>query len=281
MTDIRIANTELEQSIYRAELNEKRSRWFVLMMAALPLAVGAIWLLYSSTQVEVWRSQVSAAHRHEAERGKREAELKQRAEDAEKLRAEAEEREKTVRAEAASAKKQIAETNEILGNVRGEVDSLVIVINDLRTAQWRANLLSNSGATEAKIMEARAKLGSGLTSIETQLDRAMPGIERRSRVYLHLASESQRDLGEEIKKELIAAGFDVPAVSVEVRRVNDNEVRYFRKTEDALIAKKIAEVVETVPGVGDVELDYSSDPDSAGVGDRYQVWLTRWAKLDR
>jgi DNA repair exonuclease SbcCD ATPase subunit len=272
------ANTELEQSLYKAVAKAKDSRQRATLAVLVPVLLGLAWLGYSVYEVRKWHSRAATIEQREAAFQQREAQAQARATDAESQRAAAEAQSKAAKDEESRVKTQIAETQKTLLELRASVDNLGTVVNDLTALRSRASLLSNSGALESQIVDVRGVLGRGLAGIEQQIDRALPGVERKPRVHIFIPDEEQRETAKRLKAALEEGGFDVPTIAKQIqRKIDTTEIRFFRNPKDKAEATQLADIVRKQPGIRDVRVSSVDDADNAGAGRKYQLWLGKAA----
>ncbi len=281
--DTPTVNTELEQALYKASAQERKSRNRALLAIIVPVLAACFWLAYSVFEVTRWQTRSRTIEKGEAALQQRESAANAKAAEAEAQRAAAEANAKTARDEEARAKNQMAENRKGLLKMRSEIASLEVVLNDLTGARSRASLLGNSGALESQILDIRNTLGRGFASFEQHLDAALPDVERKPRVYLFVSDEEQKETAKQLKTALEAAGFDVPAIAKQsIKKLDAPEVRYFRNAKDKAEAAQVAELVRKQLGLREPRVSFIDDADNAGGGGRrYQLWLSKAAAVPK
>ena len=90
MAALNTPNADLEQSLFKANLKEKRLRQRVMLIALVPAGIGALWLLYSIFEVTTWQTRAREIAAREAAALQHESEARQQVTDADAKRTAAE-----------------------------------------------------------------------------------------------------------------------------------------------------------------------------------------------
>ncbi len=277
MSQPNLPNADFDQSFSKASLREKKLRQSATFALVVPAVVGALWLIYSVSQVTTWVSRSHEIRQREAAVEQREKDAKRHVAEADQHRAEAEALAHTSQQKAAAAQQHADDVEQRLVKVRSEIGALGTLIPDFNSARAKAAKLMASEALETQLMEMRAAVGRTLGRMEQQIDTALPEAEQKTRVYIFLADESERDKAAALKTKLESARFDVPAVTKNTsRRIDGVEVRFFREQDKADAAQLAGLVDEQLALSGDKPI-YTSDSDFAAGGKKFQVWIGRTA----
>jgi len=272
-------NTDLEQALYRAALKEKKLRERVMLSVLLPALACGLWLLFSVYEVDTWRRRSGEIEKRDATIEQRQAEAERQAADAASQKGDADKHAQEAREQEKAAKDHADDVQQRLVKVREEIGGLGLLLTDLSSARLKVSRLNASEAAEAQLGGIRTTLGDSLGRIQEQIDSALSGTEQKSRVYLFIADDKQRELANDLKSQLESSGFDVAGIAKNSsRHVEATEVRYFREPQDKLEASQILSILEKEPGLAGAKAAYSSDSDYAKVGGNFQVWFGKASK---
>lgn len=94
----------------------------------------------------------------------------------------------------------------------------------------------------------------------------------QARIYFHIADEGQRDLAQRLADQVRESGFLMPGIEQRDNSPSANEIRFFRRAEEAE-ARYIAEILRTQDV--SVEVRYIPGYESSGTLRRrqYELWL--------
>jgi hypothetical protein len=269
-------NPDLEQSIFKTTLRETRLRQRAKLIAIVPIAIGAIWLLFSIFEIAAWQAHSREVEQREAEIQKRETEARQQVVFADEQRVAAEARAKMAQEQEKIAKDRTEDIENRLVGVRDEIGVLGTLLTDISSARFKASRLGASEPVEAQLVDIRKSLAGSLAKIEEAVDKGLPPEEQKSRVYLYLADDSQKAMAKELTASLEGAGYDVAAVETNRdRKVESTEVRYFHEPGDKTEAGKIQDIVEKHTGPSSAKLDYTKDSDFATGTRKFHVWFAK------
>ncbi len=274
MADQPTLNTDLEQSLYKTALREKTLRKRATMAILLPILAGGAWLLYSTLEIDQWRSYAQEIERREALVQKREAEAAKRVTDAEAHRKTAETRANTIEEQERVEKTRADNIQQGLVKVRDEIGAVGMLLTELSSARAKASKLMASEAVESQLADVRSALAKSLGRIEQVIDGALPPSEQKPRVFVFIPDEQQRATAVQLKADLEKNGFDVAGIAKSAGHKSDvTEVRYFREPADKADGARIAAMVQKQPGQSDCRISYSSDPDQVAGARKFHVWL--------
>lgn len=269
-----ITNTDLEQSIFKANLKELRLRRRVVLVALVPIALGALWLIYSLVVVTKWKARAREVEKRAAEIEQRETVARQNVADAHEKRVAAEARAQSAEDKEKAAKARADDVQQKLVKVRDEVGGLGTLLPEISAARSKASQLMASAAVETQLVEIRSSLGRTLGRIEQEIDKSLPASEQKPRVFFFVSDDSQRAAAKALTPILEGAGFDIAAVSRNPgRRIENTEVRYFRDPADRAEATRIQGFVAKQTGQTDCKISHSTDPDTASGSRKFQVWF--------
>lgn len=269
-------NADLEQSLFRANQKETRLRQRALLALLLPVAIGAVWLIYSSVVVTHLQSEAREVAAREAALEARETESKRQVADADARRTAAEALVKAAQDGESEAKARTAEIEQQLVKVREVIGPVGTLLSDITAAKTAASKLNASEIVETQLTGIRTRLGTALGRIEQEVDKGLPPTEQKPRVYLFITDEAQRSAAKALAPMLESAGYDVADISKSaIRRTEGTEVRYFRDPVDKPEAARILEMVAKQTGFTDAKVTKSTDPDQSLGSRRFQVWLSK------
>ena len=266
-------NADLEQSLFKANLKEMKLRQRVTLVALVPVAIGVLWLVFSLYYVTQWQARVQEVEEREAKTQQRENEARQQVVDANAKRTEAETRAETSLAQEKAAKDSAADAQRRLIKARAEIGNLAPLLSEITAAKGLAAKLNNSEGLEAELTEMRKILGRTVGKTESEIDKGLPEADRKSRVYLFVSDETQRDLAKSLLPTLAANGFDAVLAQNPGRRAEATEIRYFNEARDKAEAAKLQGLLVVQPALADCRLNPTTDPDHATGSRKFQVWL--------
>ena len=273
MAALNSPNADLEQSLFKANLKEMKLRQRVTLVALVPVAIGVLWLFFSLYYVTQWQARVQEVEEREAKTQQRENEARQQVVDANAKRTEAETRAETSLAQEKAAKDSAADAQRRLIKARAEIGNLVPLLSEITAAKGLAAKLNNSEGLEAELTEMRKILGRTVGKTESEIDKGLPEADRKSRVYLFVSDETQRDLAKSLLPTLAANGFDAVLAQNPGRRAEATEIRYFNEARDKAEAAKLQGLLVVQPALADCRLNPTTDPDHATGSRKFQVWL--------
>ena len=273
MAALNSPNADLEQSLFKANLKEMKLRQRVTLVALVPVAIGVLWLVFSLYYVTQWQARVQEVEEREAKTQQRENEARQQVVDANAKRTEAETRAETSLAQEKAAKDSAADAQRRLIKARAEIGNLVPLLSEITAAKGLAAKLNNSEGLEAELTEMRKILGRTVGKTESEIDKGLPEADRKSRVYLFVSDETQRDLAKSLLPTLAANGFDAVLAQNPGRRAEATEIRYFNEARDKAEAAKLQGLLVVQPALADCRLNPTTDPDHATGSRKFQVWL--------
>lgn len=273
MAALNSPNADLEQSLFKANLKEMKLRQRVTLVALVPVAIGVLWLFFSLYYVTQWQARVQEVEEREAKTQQRENEARQQVVDANAKRTEAETRAETSLAQEKAAKDSAADAQRRLIKARAEIGNLAPLLSEITAAKGMAAKLNNSEGLEAELTEMRKILGRTVGKTEAEIDKGLPEADRKSRVYLFVSDETQRDLAKSLLPTLAANGFDAVLAQNPGRRAEATEIRYFNEARDKAEAAKLQGLLVVQPALADCRLNPTTDPDHATGSRKFQVWL--------
>lgn len=273
MAALNSPNADLEQSLFKANLKEMKLRQRVTLVALVPVAVGVLWLVFSLYYVTQWQARVQEVEEREAKTQQRENEARQQVVDANAKRTEAETRAETSLSQEKAAKDSAADAQRRLIKARAEIGNLAPLLSEITAAKGMAAKLNNSEGLEAELTEMRKILGRTVGKTESEIDKGLPEADRKSRVYLFVSDETQRDLAKSLLPTLAANGFDAVLAQNPGRRAEATEIRYFNEARDKAEAAKLQGLLVVQPALADCRLNPTTDPDHATGSRKFQVWL--------
>ncbi len=273
MAALNSPNADLEQSLFKANLKEMKLRQRVTLVALVPVAIGVLWLFFSLYYVTQWQARVQEVEEREAKTQQRENEARQQVVDANAKRTEAETRAETSLAQEKAAKDSAADAQRRLIKARAEIGNLAPLLSEITAAKGLAAKLNNSEGLEAELTEMRKILGRTVGKTESEIDKGLPEADRKSRVYLFVSDETQRDLAKSLLPTLAANGFDAVLAQNPGRRAEATEIRYFNEARDKAEAAKLQGLLVVQPALADCRLNPTTDPDHATGSRKFQVWL--------
>ena len=273
MAALNSPNADLEQSLFKANLKEMKLRQRVTLVALVPVAIGVLWLVFSLYYVTQWQARVQEVEEREAKTQQRENEARQQVADAHAKRTEAETRAETSLAQEKAAKDSAADAQRRLIKARAEIGNLAPLLSEITAAKGLAAKLNNSEGLEAELTEMRKILGRTVGKTEAEIDKGLPEADRKSRVYLFVSDETQRDLAKSLLPTLAANGFDAVLAQNPGRRAEATEIRYFNEARDKAEAAKLQGLLVVQPALADCRLNPTADPDHATGSRKFQVWL--------
>ena len=273
MAALNSPNADLEQSLFKANLKEMKLRQRVTLVALVPVAIGVLWLVFSLYYVTQWQARVQEVEEREAKTQQRENEARQQVADAHAKRTEAETRAETSLAQDKAAKDSAADAQRRLIKARAEIGNLAPLLSEITAAKGLAAKLNNSEGLEAELTEMRKILGRTVGKTEAEIDKGLPEADRKSRVYLFVSDETQRDLAKSLLPTLAANGFDAVLAQNPGRRAEATEIRYFNEGRDKAEAAKLQGLLVVQPALADCRLNPTTDPDHATGSRKFQVWL--------
>lgn len=274
-------NADLEQSLFKANLKEMKLRQRVVLIALVPAAVGVLWLLFSLYYVTKWQARVREVEAREAKTQQREDEAHRQVADAHAKRTEAETRAETSLAQEKAAKESAADAQRRLVKARAEIGNLAPLLSEITATKVMAAKLNNSENVETVLTEMRTVLGRTVGKIEAEIDKGLPEAERKSRVYLFVSDEAQRDLAKALLPTLASNGFDAVLAKNPGRRAEATEIRYFHDSRDKAEAAKLQGLLVVQPPLADCKLNPTTDPDHATGSRKFQVWFGKPAVAPR
>ena len=281
MAALNTPNADLEQSLFKANLKEKKLRQRVLLTALVPVAIGTLWLLYSIYEVTTWQTRAEQVQDHEAETKKRETDARQQVADADANRIAAEARAEAALAQEKAAKARADDIQQRIVKVRGAIGELAPLLSEITSTKMKASKLNASEAVETDLSEMRTLLGKTLGRIEQEIDKGLPAAEQKSRVYLYFSDDGQRDAAKTLVPILETAGFDTVLAKNPGRKMDSTEIRYFREAQDKTEAARLQTLIAAQPGLTDCKLNPTSDPDHATGSRKFQVWFGKPAAVVR
>ena len=274
MAEQPILNTDLEQALYKTAQREKKLRRRATLSIVLPIAAGTIWLLYSGSELDRWRSYAQEIERREAMVKEREAAAAKKVAESDLQRSRSETRAKAVAEQERTAKARADNVQQGLVKVRDEIGGLGMLLNELTSARAKASRLMASEAVESQLADIRSALAKSLGRIEQQIDTALPPSEQKARVFLLISDEDQRAAATLLKTEIEKNGFDVAGIGKSPgRRIDATEVRYFHEPDDKPDAARLQAMVEKQPGQAECQVTYAPDPDRTAGARKFQIWL--------
>ena len=281
MAALNTPNADLEQSLFKANLKEKRLRQRVMLIALVPAAVGALWLLYSIFEVTTWQTRAREIGEREAATQQREDEAHQQVAEADAKRTAAEAAEKAAQAQEKAAKARADDMQQRLVKARAEIGGLAPLLTDVTSAKAKASKLMASEAVETELTEIRTTLGRTLGRIEQEIDKGLPSAEQKARVYLFVSDDAQRDTAKALIPILEGAGFDASLAKNPGKKMDATEIRYFHEPHDKAEAARIQALVAAQPGAGECKLNPTTDTDHASGARKFQVWFGKPAVVPR
>ncbi len=273
MAALNTPNADLEQSLFKANLKERKLRQRVLLTTLVPIAVGIVWLLYSLYEVTTWQIRAEEVAHHEEETEKRENEARQQVTDADAKRTAAEARAEAALAQEKAAKAKADDIRQRLVKVREEIGALAPLLMDISSTKAKAARLMASEAVETDLSEMRTTIGRTIGRIEQEIDKGLPAGEQRARVYLYFSDDAQRDTAKTLVPILEAAGFDAVLARNPGRKTDITEIRYFRESQDKTDAARLQALLVEQPSVAECKLSPTTDPDHASGSRKFQVWF--------
>jgi hypothetical protein len=269
-------NADLEQSLFKAKLKETKLRHRVILTALVPAIVGAVWLIFSISEVTTWHARAQEIEKKEADVQQRELSAQQRIAEADAKRIAAEKRVSIAEEKETAAAERLEDMQDRLVKVRREIGSLVTLLTEVSSAKQKASMLNASYAVETDLSEIRTTLGQSLGRVEETIDAALPATEHKARIYLFVADEPQRMRAKALVPILEQAGYDVAAIAKKPgRRLDNAEVRYFRDPRDKAEAIRIQAMVAAEKGNGDIRVVFNPHPDHTTGSQKFQVWLSK------
>lgn len=266
-------NADLEQSLFKANLKELKLRQRVVLIALVPTAIGALWLIFSLYQVTTLQHQAHAVAEREAQTESREKAALQQVAEANTKRDASEKRAETSLALEKAAKESAADAQRRLIKARAEVGSIATILSDISSIKIKAAKLNNSEGVETELSDMRTTLGRTIGRIEQEIDKGLPETERKPRVYLFFADDAQRETAKTLIPVLAGAGFDATLARSPGRRTEATEIRYFHDSRDKAEASKLLGLIITQPGLADCRLNSTTDPDHATGTRKFQIWF--------
>lgn len=274
-------NADLEQSLFKANLKEKKLRQRVLLTALVPVAIGSIWALYSLYEVTTWQARGEEVAHHEAETQKRETDARQQIADADARRIAAEASAAAAQAQEKAAKARADDLQQRLVKVRGTIGDLAPLLTEISSTKLKASKLNASEAVETDLAEMRTAIGRAIGRTEQEIDKALPAAEQKSRVYLYVSDDAQRDAAKTLIPILESAGFDAALAKNPGKKMDATEIRYFRESQDKTEATRLQALIVAQPGLTDCKLNPTTDPDHASGSRKFQVWFGKPAPAPR
>ena len=271
MAALNTPNADLEQSLFKANLKEKRLRQRVMLIALVPAAVGALWLLYSIFEVTTWQTRAREIALREAAALQHESEARQQVADADAKRTAAEAAEKAAQAQEKAAKARADDMQQRLVKAREEIGGLASLLTDVSSVKAKASKLNASEAVETDLTEIRTALGRTLGRIEQEFDKGLPAAEQKARVYLFVSDDAQRDTAKALIPILEGAGFDAALAKNPGKKMDATEIRYFHEPRDKAEAVRIQALVSAQAGAGECKLNPTTDADLATGARKFQV----------
>ena len=281
MAALNTPNADLEQSLFKANLKERRLRQRVMLIALVPAAVGALWLLYSIFEVTTLQTRAREIAEHEAGTQQRENEARQQVADADAKRTAAEARAVAAQAQEKAARARADDMQQRLVKARAEIGALAPLLTDVSSVKAKAAKLNASEAVETELTEIRTSLGRILGRIEQEFDKGLPAAEQKARVYLFVSDDAQRDIAKALVPILEGAGFDASLAKNPGRKMDATEIRYFHEPHDKAEAARIQALIAAQPGQTDCRLNPITDADHATGSRKFQVWFGRPAAMVR
>ena len=281
MAALNSPNADLEQSLFKANLKEIKLRQRVVLIALIPAAVGVLWLLFSIYEVTTLQAHAREVAQRESEMQQRESAAHQQVADADAKRTAAETRAETALAQEAAAKASAADAQRRLIKARAEIGSLATLLTDLSSVKAKASKLNASEAVETELTEIRTTLGRTLGRIEQEIDKGLPAAEQKSRVYLFVSDDAQRDTAKALLPILQKAGFDATLAKNPGRRTDTTELRYFNDARDKAEAARLQTLLTAQPSLTDCRLSPTTDPDHATGSRKFQLWFGKPAAAPR
>ena len=281
MAALNTPNADLEQALFKANLKERRLRQRVVLIALVPAAIGALWLLYSLYEVTTWQTRAAQIAEREAATQQRENDAHQQVADADAKRTAAEAAEKTAQAAEKAAKARADDMQQRLVKARAEIGGLAPLLAEVSSIKAKASKLNASEAVETDLTEIRTTLGRTLGRIEQEIDKGLPSAEQKARVYLFYSDDTQRDTAKALVPILEGAGFDASLAKNPGRKMDATEIRYFHEAQDKADAARIQALVAAQPGQTDCRLNPTSDSDHATGSRKFQVWFGKPAIAPR
>ncbi len=281
MAALNTPNADLEQALFKANLKERRLRQRVVLIALVPAAIGALWLLYALYEVTTWQTRAREIGEREAATQQRENEAHQQVADADAKRIAAEAAEKTAQAAEKAAKARADDMQQRLVKARAEIGGLAPLLAEVSSVKAKASKLNASEAVETDLSEIRTTLGRTLGRIEQEIDKGLPAAEQKARVYLFYADDAQRDTAKALVPVLESAGFDASLAKSPGRKMDATEIRYFHEPHDKAEAARIQALVAAQPGAGECKLNPTTDADHATGSRKFQVWFGKPAAPPR
>ena len=274
-------NADLEQSLFKANLKELKLRQRVTLIALLPAAVGVLWLLFSIYEVTTLQTRAREVARHESDMQQRESAAHQQIADADAKRAAAETRAGTALTQEAAAKAAADDAQRRLIKARAEIGNLAPLLSDISSTKVKAAKLNNSEGVETDLTEMRTSLGRAIGRIEQEIDKGLPEIERKPRVYLFVSDDAQRDTAKALLPVLASAGFDAVLAKSPGRRTDTTEIRYFHDPRDKAEAVRLQALIAIQSSLSDCRLNPATDPDLANGSRKFQLWFGKPAAAPR
>ncbi len=274
-------NADLEQSLFKANLKEKRLRQRFMLTVLIPAAVGALWLLYSLYEVTTWQTRAREIAEREAGTQQRENEARQQVADADAKRTAAEAAAKAAQVQEKAAKVRADDMQQRLVKAREEIGGLAPLLTDVSSVKAKASKLMASEAVESELTEIRTALGRILGRIEQEFDKGLPAAEQKARVYLFVSDDAQRDAAKALVPILESAGFDAAVAKNPGRKIDGTEIRYFREPQDKTEANRLQTLVAAQPGLSECRLNPTTDADHATGSRKFQVWFGKPAATPR
>jgi len=274
-------NADLEQSLFKANLKELKLRQRAVLIALVPAAVGALWLLFSLYKVTTLQHHARKVAERETQTEGREKAALQQVADANAKRDASEKRAETSLVQEKAARESAADAQRRLIKARAEVGSLATILSDITGTKVKAAKLNNSESVETDLSEMRTTLGRTVGRIEQEIDKGLPEAERKPRVYLFFTDDAQRETAKALLPVLASAGFDATLAKSPARRTDATEIRYFNDSRDKAEANKLLGLIITQPGLADCRLNPTTDPDHATGTRKYQIWFGKPAAVPR
>lgn len=275
MAELPTLNTDLEQALFKAALREKQLRLRATLCLIIPIVVGGLWLLYSASEVNAWRSQIQGIREHEAMLEQRGMDAKNLIADADGQRNKAQARVQALEAQLKAAQLQAEDVQQHVIKARDETAAVGVLLNDINSARAKATKLMNSEPIETQLSEIRTSLARSLARIEQQTNAALPANELKSNVYIFYPDDRQRSVANQLKAALESSSFNVAGVAKNsARKVDSTEIRYFRQSEDKADALRLEDVLEKQFNLLGTKIIYTADSDHLGAR-KYQIWLAK------
>ena len=173
----------------------------MILAILLPAVACGVWLIFSGYEVDTWRKRSSEIEKRDVTIEQRRVEAQKQADAAAAEKAESEKHAEEAHEQEKAAKEHSDDIQQRLVKVREEIGGLGLLLADLSSARAKASKLNASEGVESDIGGIRTTLGNSLSRIQQQIDSALAGSEQKSRVYLFIADDKQRDIAKELKSQ--------------------------------------------------------------------------------